>query len=164
MTGTCLEYGFREGCLSEKMFSFPNTYYGKSKYRLYSRLNKINNINLKWLRLFYIYGDGDSKNNLYTQLVKSIKQKKTFKMSKGDQIRDFIEVKKLSYLIHKISQSKMNGIFNCCSGKPVSVLKFVKSIIKKRQSKIKIDNSVYDYPYYEPKNFWGSIKKIKKLN
>ena len=85
-------------------------------------------------------------------------------MSKGDQIRDFIEVKKLSYLIHKISQSKMNGIFNCCSGKPVSVLKFVKSIIKKRQSKIKIDNSVYDYPYYEPKNFWGSIKKIKKLN
>ena len=43
----------------------------------------------------------------------------------------------------------MNGIFNCCSGKPVSVLNFVKSIIKKRQSKIKIDNTVYDYPYYE---------------
>ena len=24
--------------------------------------------------------------------------------------------------------------------------------------------SVYDYPYYEPKNFWGSTKKIKKIN
>lgn len=164
VTGTCLEYGLREGCLGEKMFSRPNTYYGKSKYKLYSKLNKINNINLKWLRLFYIYGEGDSKNNLYTQLINSIKQKKTFKMSKGDQLRDFIEVKSLSNLIHKISQSKMNGIFNCCSGKPVSVLNFVKSIIKKRQSKIKIDNSVYDYPYYEPKNFWGSTKKIKKIN
>ena len=53
-----------------------------------------------------------------------------------------------------INKSDM-GVINVCSGKPISVLEQVKSIIKENNWNIKPSTGHYDYPDYEPFSFWG---------
>ena len=55
------------------------------------KLAKSKNIDLIWLRLFYVYGDGQHSKSLYSSLKQVIdNNEKIFNMSPGDQIRDFI--------------------------------------------------------------------------
>nr|MBA3674661.1 NAD-dependent epimerase/dehydratase family protein [Chitinophagaceae bacterium] len=57
VTGTCFEYGMKEGCLSEEMATDPQNAYAmaKDKLRIFlEELQKENAFNLKWIRLFYM--------------------------------------------------------------------------------------------------------------
>ena len=77
---------------------------------------------LKWARLFYMYGDFQNTKSFLPQLELAIKKKeKVFKMSKGDQMRDYLPVETVAKRIFKLYQSKKNGTFNISSGKPISL-------------------------------------------
>ena len=55
---------------------------------------------------------------------------KIFNMSGGEQLRDYLPVEKVAEYIVKISlQDKINGVINCCSGKPISIRKLVENYI-----------------------------------
>lgn len=50
-------------------------------------------------------------------------------MSAGEQLRDYLPVEKVAEIIVKTSmQMEITGIINCCSGKPVSIKKWLKII------------------------------------
>jgi dTDP-6-deoxy-L-talose 4-dehydrogenase (NAD+) len=102
---------------------------------------------------------------LVPQLLRAIaNQEKEFKMSKGEQLRDFIPVEKLANLIIKVSlQKNSNGIYNCCSGNPISVRAFVEKIIEENKAEIKLNLGYFPYPDYEPMAFWGNNQKILNL-
>jgi len=166
--GTCLEYGLKEGCLSENLIANPITPYGLAKDTLRKSLeiltNKIN-FNFKWIRLFYIFGKGQNPKSLLPQLEKAIEDNiKVFNMSGGEQLRDYLSVEKVAEYIVKISlQNKINGIINCCSGNPISIRKLVENYLKERGKNIKLNLGYYDYPNYEPMAFWGDNKKLKLI-
>lgn len=168
VSGTCLEYGMQEGCLVETMNCIPENPYAVSKDSLrkfLEQLQKKAGFSFKWVRLFYIFGKGQSEKSLYSMLEAAIqKEAKEFDMSAGDQVRDFLPVEKVAEILAEISlQNKVKGIINCCSGKPVTVKEFVENYFAQRGKEIKLNRGVYPYPDYEPFAFWGDSTKLGSI-
>lgn len=166
--GTCFEYGLKNGYLSEDIDTNPTTSYSIAKDSLrkfLQELQKIQNFNLKWVRLFYLYGANQSPESILSQLEDSIKKnEKIFNMSGGEQLRDYLPVEKVAEYIIKIAfQNKITGIINCCSGKPTSIRNLVENYLKEKNTDIKLNLDYYPYPDYEPMAFWGDNSKLNKI-
>ena len=168
ISGTCFEYGIQSGCLHENMITAPVTAYGLAKDTLRKSIELLQSkyrFDMKWIRLFYLYGDGQGRKTLLGQLEEAIKaNQKEFNMSKGEQLRDYISVDHAAELIRKIAlQNNVTGIINCCSGKPVSVRSFVEEYLRERNIKIKLNLGYYHYQDHEPLAFWGDNTKLNNL-
>ncbi|HVS97175.1 MAG TPA: NAD(P)-dependent oxidoreductase [Puia sp.] len=166
--GTCLEYGMQEGELREDMPAHPANAYAEAKDRLRRRLEALSstrNFDFRWVRLFYMYGKGQNPNSLLSQLENAIgRGDKVFNMSGGEQQRDYLPVEKVaSYIVRIALQSKVTGVINCCSGRPVKVIDLVRDFLKDRQGDIALNPGYYPYPDYEPMRFWGANTKLKTI-
>jgi dTDP-6-deoxy-L-talose 4-dehydrogenase (NAD+) len=168
VAGTCLEYGMQYGPLTEEMETEPSTPYGFAKDALRKSLQLLQQekpFTLQWLRLFYMHGEGQNKNSLLAQLDRAIDEGQTvFNMSMGDQLRDFLPIQKVAEnFALALENPQIEGIINCCSGKPVSVLDLVQQRCRDRKSKIQLNRGFYPYPGYEPMAFWGVPSKLSSL-
>ncbi|MEP7195889.1 MAG: NAD-dependent epimerase/dehydratase family protein [Saprospiraceae bacterium] len=166
VTGTCLEYGLKEGCITDVDFPDPQISYAIAKDSLRRLLNqKANEIpfDLKWIRVFYVYGEGQASNTLYGQLCAAIERgDHSFNMSPGDQTRDYMHVMDVAKYIVDVSLSENNiGVFNCCSSNPTSVKDFVVNLMKEKNIKMNLNLGYYPYSEYEPKSFWGKRTSVK---
>lgn len=168
VTGTCFEYGFQEGKLNEKLPAMPANPYAIAKDSLRKFLEQLQqniSFSLKWIRLFYTYGEGQNSNSILSQLEKAlIENSGEFNMSFGDQQRDYLPVAKVAeYTVKIATQKKVEGIINCCSGIPITVSELVESFLKQANQKIKLNKGFYTYPLHEPMHFWGDDSKLKKI-
>jgi len=168
ITGTCFEYGMKEGRLSENMPSAPDNFYAIAKDLLRKQLEELKSkysFSLKWIRLFYMYGKGQNPKSILAQLEKAIQNKEAvFNMSGGEQVRDYLPVEKVAEYIAKIAlQTETDGIINCCSGSPISIKQLVENYLRQKQSEIKLNLGFYPYPDYEPMAFWGDDRKLKSI-
>ena len=168
ITGTCFEYGMKEGCLYESQTTKPDNCYGYAKASLHNQLNYLNKdipFNLAWCRLFYMWGDGQSENSLYAQLKAVVlRGDKDFNMSPGAQLRDYLPVEKVAeYLVEISKRNKVSTIFNIASGKPISIRELVENWIEENNWDIKLNFGFYAYPSYEAMEFWGDISNLNKL-
>ena len=160
VTGTCFEYGMQSGPISKNTETNPNNSYGLAKDFLRKKLQllqKRHDFYLTWARLFYMYGDGQSESSLFSQLKKSVlDNKKVFKMSGGEQIRDYLPVSEVAKQLVLLSkQTKNIGIINVCSGKPKSVRGIVEQWIYENRWDIELKLGHYPYTDYEPMAYWG---------
>jgi nucleoside-diphosphate-sugar epimerase len=164
VTGTCLEYGMQQGCLSEDQPTLPTNPYALAKDALrkfLQSLQKQTPFTLQWFRLFYMHGGGQNPNSLLAQLDSAIDRgDEVFNMSGGEQVRDFLPVEEVARRIVRLSERvDLDGIYNCCSGTPISVRTFVEKRIHERNAKIELNLGHYPYPDYEPMEFWGDTTK-----
>jgi len=160
ISGTCLEYGLKEGCLSVDELTDPQNPYAIAKdtlRRFLQQLQLSNKFTLKWVRLFYMYGEGQSPKSLIPQIQKAISEgQEVFNLSGGEQLRDYLPVEMVAEFLVKLSlKNKLDGIFNCCSGSPISVRTFVENYLLINEKNIKLNFGYYPYPDYEPFCFWG---------
>jgi dTDP-6-deoxy-L-talose 4-dehydrogenase (NAD+) len=168
VTGTCLEYGLQEGCLSEDMAPQPNIPYAAAKDRLRRFLDELqreNRFSFKWARLFYMYGKGQPSKSLFSQLEKALDDhEQVFNMSGGQQVRDYLPVEKVAeYVVRIALQGEVTGTINCCSGIPVTVEEQVTNWLNRRSRRIRLNLGYYAYPDYEAMRFWGDTKKLKSI-
>lgn len=168
VAGTCFEYGMQEGLLNEEMPAKPSNYYAIAKNSLREKLVQLQEsqkFQLKWVRLFYMFGDGQNPNSLFSQLMGALERgDKVFNMSPGDQLRDFLEINKVAeYIVAIAEQNKVTGIINCCSGKPIEVKKFVIDLLREKDATIELNPGYYPYSDLEPRNFWGDTSKLKTI-
>jgi dTDP-6-deoxy-L-talose 4-dehydrogenase (NAD+) len=168
VAGTCFEYGLQDGCLNEEMPAAPVTVYGLAKDTLrkfVELLHSTYKFNLKWARFFYLYGEGQGKKTLWGQLEEAAKNNQNeFNMSMGEQLRDYISIECAAEYMSTIAlQNEITGIINCCSGKPVSVRRFVENFFNERGIDMKLNLGYYPYPEFEPLAFWGDTEKLSKL-
>jgi dTDP-6-deoxy-L-talose 4-dehydrogenase (NAD+) len=169
IVGTCFEYGMIEGCLNEEIKVKPDNPYAVAKDALRKfiiGLKEKHDFTYKWIRLFYMYGEGQSKTSLIYLLDQAIKNKdKEFNMSGGEQIRDFLPINEVVRNINLIANQDVyiNQSINCCSGKPISIKNLVEGYLKEKQYKIKLNLGFYPYPDYEPMEFWGDNSKLNKI-
>jgi len=166
VTGTCLEYGLQEGLLREELPAMPVVPYAQAKNALryyLADLQKEIPFTLKWIRLFYMYGQ--NPNSLLSQLDRALDNNEpVFNMSGGEQRRDYLPVDKLAdYLCRIVVQQEVTGLINCCSGVPVTVKELVLEHMKERNKNIALNLGFYAYPDYEPMNFWGDTTKLKTI-
>lgn len=168
VTGTCFEYGMQDGKLSESDITLPSNPYGFAKDSLRKALEFLTSENecaFRWIRLFYMYGEGQNPNSLLAQLDTAIeKGDKVFNMSGGEQLRDFLSAKEVVKNITLTAmQNNITGAINCCSGEPISVRRLVENRIKEKSANISLNLGFYPYPAYEPMAFWGDNHKLKQL-
>jgi nucleoside-diphosphate-sugar epimerase len=168
IVGTCFEYGLQEGKLKEDMATIPDNPYGLAKDTLRKQLEllaKNCHFDLKWIRLFYLFGLGQNPNSILSQLDKAIEKKEAFfNMSGGEQLRDYLDVSTVAENIVKITlQKSITGVINCCSGKPISISNLVETRITEKKSTIKSNKGYYPYPDFEPFAFWGDTTKLDKI-
>jgi nucleoside-diphosphate-sugar epimerase len=166
VAGTCLEYGMQYGPLTEQAETAPTTAYGFAKDALRKSLQLLQMekpFTLQWMRLFYMHGEGQNPNSLLAQLDRAIDEGATFfNMSVGDQLRDYLSIQKVAanFALALENPSSCNGVINCCSGKPISVLDLVSQRCQARSSDIELRRGYYPYPDYEPLAFWGVPSKL----
>jgi nucleoside-diphosphate-sugar epimerase len=166
VTGTCFEYGMKEGCLSEDMECEPSNAYAIAKNALRLSLEQLTaayHCSFKWIRLFYMYGKGQSSKSLISQLDQAIENgDAVFNMSGGEQVRDFLPVEEGALNIVAIaSQKKVEGTINCCSGEPDTVKNLVNAYLVAKEKSIQLNLGYYPYADYEAMRFWGDDKKLK---
>lgn len=168
ITGTCFEYGMRNGCLSEDMPSLPGNPYALAKDTLRKFVEVLaqkQDITVQWARLFYMYGKGQNQNSLIAQLDRAIDSgNPVFNMSGGEQLRDYLPVEDVATkLVNLMEHPQCTGIVNICSGEPISVRRLVEDHVIRRNSDIKLNFGYHPYPDHEPLAFWGSHDKFDAL-
>lgn len=168
VVGTCLEYGMQEGELKEDMPSKPHIAYPIAKDNLRKELEALKAktpFSFKWVRLFYMFGYGQTPKSILPLLDAAIDNgDKEFNMSLGEQERDYLPVEQVSENIVIFAlQQKIDGIINCCSGRPVTIKKLVTDHLKKKNKEIKLNLGFYPYPDYEPMRFWGNNQKQQNI-
>lgn len=160
VSGTCLEYGLVEGPISTKVTTNPIVPYAIAKNCLRTfllQLQKQVYFNLKWARIFYLYGEGQSQKSILSQLENCVQNGESkFNMSGGQQIRDYSTVEEVAKQIIDISSvSNITKDFNICSENPIKLIDFINQQIYNKKYKIKLNLGYYPYNDYEPMKFWG---------
>jgi len=166
VTGTCLEYGMQSGALGEDLPTQPTTQYGIAKDKLRQNLEAAASklgATFTWARLFYSWGEGQSSNSLWPQLKAAVAAgERTFKMSGGEQQRDFLPAAEQARLLVALATNgRHNGVVNVCSGKPITVRALVEGWIREHGWTIDLELGHYPYPDYEPMAFWGDRRKLE---
>jgi len=166
VTGTCFEYGIQEGELSETMFANPQNPYSIAKdalRRFIEFKTAEDDTRFLWLRLFYMFGRGQSPNSILSQLESAIQNgEKQFNMSGGEQIRDYLPVEKVAECIVKCALNlKATGIINISSGNPIQLRSFVENHLKTLGKSINLNLGYYPYSRIEPMAFWGKNEILK---
>jgi dTDP-6-deoxy-L-talose 4-dehydrogenase (NAD+) len=168
VTGTCFEYGMIEGEIHEDMPSSPTNYYALAKdtlRRMLELLQSKHRFNLKWVRLFYMFGIGQNHYSLVPQLERALENsEQVFNMSGGEQVRDYLPVAIVAKNLVEIAlQSRVLGLINNCSGEPVRLIDFVKDYLSRSNKEIILNLGYYPYSNSEPMAFWGNNKKLKSI-
>ncbi len=163
VTGTCFEYGMKNGCLSEDTPTQPSNSYALAKDTLHKFLVIMQQkelFTLQWARLFYIYGQGQGVNSLLSQLDQAIDNgDPSFNMSGGEQLRDYLPVEEVAQrLVSLLENPAYNGVTNICSGEPISIRRLVEQHIERRGVEMQLNLGFYPYPDFESKAFWGESK------
>ena len=168
VTGTCFEYGMQSGLLSEELITQPSNPYGyaKDSLRRYLEFYKsVKTFNLTWARLFYMYGEGQPKDSLYSQLKDAVlRGERVFNMSGGEQLRDYLPVDEVARLISILARRRCDtGCINVCAGKPISVRNLVERWLAENGWDISLNLGYYPYPDYEPMAFWGDRRRMDSI-
>lgn len=167
VAGSCLEYGLQEGVASEEDTSTPVTYYGLAKKTLHDMLVLFlpETASLKWLRYFYVYGEGQRPQAIIPQLLAAIARgDKEFNMSPGDQERDFVHVDTVALnTVLAAEQREVTGIINIGSGQGRRVDSLVEEVMQAQGAQLALNKGHYAYPAYEPHAFWANVEKMNRI-
>ena len=157
VTGTWMEYGITNGELSTNTPTNPITPYAFAKASLQKQLEflrKEHTVNIKWARLFSIYGEGQDKSGILSLLDDAIDNgDEQFNMSSGEQIRDFMSIESVVEELGNLYTINASGIYNICSENPISIRSLVEKRVEYRKSNIKLNLGYY--PISKPMAFWG---------
>ena len=166
--GTMHEVGYWEGAITEDTPTNPTSLYGIAKNSLRQityLLADGTNTKVDWLRAYYILGDDKKSNSLFAKIVKWEEEgKESFPFNSGKNKYDFISVDELAKQIATVStQDKIQGIINCCTGKPETLANKVEEFIFEHGFKIKPEYGAFpDRPYDSP-GVWGDAQKINEI-
>jgi len=120
---------------SEDQIPYPASPYSLTKLMAEELIKTYSSIKKKpytIMRLFNFYGEDMPENFFYSQLINALKNNKEFKMTGGEQIRDFLPIEKVIEYIIKLSETdKSNQILvNICSGKGFKLKDFAEEIAR----------------------------------
>ena len=130
---------------------------------------KVYNLNVTSLRFFNVYGPRARTSGTYGAvfgvfLAQKLANKPFTVVGDGKQKRDFVYVTDLVEAFYLAAETNLNGeVFNVGSGNPKSVYDFVDEQFKKCNYDIKIEKNDSLRRKYEPKEYWASLNKAKKI-
>ena len=166
--GTMHEVGFYEGCIGDDTPCRPENFYGIAKNALRDATKRVcmdHQIVFQWLRGYYIVGNSDYGNSIFSKITAAVKAgKKEFPFTTGKNRYDFLDYNEFCYQVAKAAtQDKVNGIINICSGTPISLAERVEKFIKDHQYDIKLNYGAFPDRSYDSAAVWGDNRKIQAI-
>lgn len=130
--GSQAEYGLVEGVIDEDTTCHPNTAYGECKEKTSQYLLKKcrdHNTAGIWVRIFSIYGPGDSENTLISFLIREMSLHHDIPLTLCEQQWDYLYIEDLiTYIISLATQDCASGIYNLASGDHSPLKAFVEEL------------------------------------
>ncbi len=166
--GTMHEIGFFEGSIDENTPCNPQNMYGISKdalRKLTLQLCKEKCIGFQWLRGYYIVGNSQFGNSIFSKITAAEQEgKEEFPFTTGQNQYDFVDYPEFCRQVAAASmQSQVDGIINICSGKPEKLCDRVERFIKENGYNIKLAYGKFPDRAYDSKAVWGNDRKISKI-
>ena len=163
VTGTFSEFGLQYGAMRAEDKTDPNTPYAVAKDHLHKALRcleEMSNFELIWLRLFYVYGDGQDDKTVISQFDKALREKdESFPMSQGEQLLDYLPVEDVAKKI-LLSVRNTGGIYHVCSGEPISLRRLLERRMIEKNASIKLDLGAYPQREEDSVAIWGAVDDL----
>lgn len=165
--GTCEEYGNAKTPFTEDISPIPVSPYSTSKVATtyYCKmLHETQKFPIVMLRPFLTYGPRQVNKMFIPSLIINALQNKDFRMTKGEQTREFNYVDDIvdGMLKSALSKKAIGEIINIGNGKEYRIINVAKKILEVIDSKSKLDTSL-PYRPGETMHFYCSNKKAKDL-
>ena len=172
--GTCLEYGKESDnwdYIPPNAKLKPVCPYSRSKAKCFKLLNQYsieNEMEMFYGRIFSAYGEGQNENNLWPSLTRAANSGKNFKMTKAEEIRDFIHVEEVTrYLVNAIFREDIKKgkplVINIGSGKPIKLKDFAENEWHKLKAEGKIIFGALKNRKYTIKRMVANIEGLNNL-
>lgn len=166
--GTMHEVGYWEGAIGADTPCNPLSQYGVAKNALrQAMLTYVSgkDVNLYWLRAFYILGDDTRNKSVFSKLLESANAgEPTFPFTSGKNKYDFIDVETLAkYIAIASTQRAVTGVINVCSGVPVSLGDKAEEFIKEKGLSIRLNYGAFPDRAYDSPGIWGDAENIRQI-
>lgn len=166
--GSMHEIGFFEGSINETTPCHPITPYGIGKNalrELTEMVCKQNNVTFQWLRGYYIVGNSKFGCSIFSKISAAAEEgKMEFPFTSGQNQYDFVDYDVLCRQVAvSVTQNKINGIINICSGYPEKLADRVEKFIKENGYSIKLKYGAFPDRPYDSKAVWADGKKIEEI-
>ena len=166
MAGTCAEYDWKYGYLSEKTTPLlPDTVYGKCKHALqvmFDAFCKQTGISGAWGRIFFLYGPYEHQDKLIPSVIRSLIQDRPARCTHGNQIRDYLYVEDVADALIALLESEVQGPVNIASGSPVSLEGIVYKISEKLNRKDLIHLGAIQASTNEPHLLVADVRRLSE--
>jgi len=129
--GTCFEYDTNAGYLSETTPLGPKQLYSACKagtWLALEQMARLTAMSVAWPRLFFVYGPFEPARRLVPSIIRSLLAGEEVRVTRGEQVRDFLQVEDAAAAILAIARSSVQGPINVGSGVPVTVRALVTRI------------------------------------
>lgn len=168
IAGTMHEVGYHVGVVTADTPMRPLHSYGLGKSFLHQAVTMLASsldVRLQWLRFYYILGDDIRNRSVFSKLLEVEKSgKRTFEFNSGELLYDFIDVGQLANQVVAVaSQREIDGVINCCSGKPRSLKSAVLSFIADNSLAIEPVWGKYPLRRYDSPAIWGDSRAIEAI-
>ena len=165
-TSTSEIYGSNTPPFHEEQLPAPSSPYSLSKFfaetgiRTFSELNRKN---YTILRLFNFLRKKMPETFFIPQLLHSLEYDSVFKMTKGEQSRDFLYIEDVlsALMLSATKDEAKNEIFNVCSGQSIMLKQLATEIQQQLKSSCRIEFGALPYRDNEVWRMVGSNKKIR---
>lgn len=129
LAGSCAEYDWTgPGLLGEDSTIAPATFYGIIKdatRRAVCAYGKQTGLSIAWGRVFWLYGPGEARNRLVSDVAAALSKGMPVETTEGRQQRDFLHVEDVAGAFLAALRSDYCGPFNIASGLPVTVRELI---------------------------------------
>lgn len=163
-TGSSEEYGNGQTPFVESQREMPVSPYSLSKVaatHLGQMLYRTSGLPVVTLRPFLVYGPGQSTDMFIPSLIRHCLEKKDFRMTAGDQTRDFVYSDDLidAYLRAAFSSSARGEVINVGSGAEYLIRDIAEKILQKMGEPIKLIIGAIEKRKGEAEHFFCNNKK-----
>jgi UDP-glucose 4-epimerase len=167
-TGTSEEYGDNPAPFHENQIPNPVSPYSASKVAttmFCQMLYKTRDLPVVTVRPSLTYGPGQDSQMLIPALIKNVSKGKPFKMTKGEQTREFnyIDDTVQGFILAGITPQAVGEVINLGGGVEYKIKDVVEMILNLMGSPVRVEIGALSYRPGETMHFYCSNEKAKKI-
>lgn len=149
-SGTSMQYGNKEGIITEEMRLTPSNIYGSTKAAATMIAHQIaaeNDISIITLIPFGVFGENEGSHKFFPHIILSILNNEDVNLTSCEQYRDYCYIENIvdGFLLAALDKKHNNAMFNIGSGSIYQLKYYVDMIFKLMNTKQKANYGALEY-------------------
>jgi nucleoside-diphosphate-sugar epimerase len=120
-------------------------------------------VKLSWARMFYLFGPDEDPRRMVPAVINALLERREFQATEGGQIRDYLHVDDAASALIALLRQGASGVFNVCSGEPVTVRRIMQMIGEEIGCPELIRFGAIPYRNWEPPFICGDSSRLRRL-